>query len=94
MAFDRHLNLVLGDAEEFRKLPPKKGSGEGEVSAACPMRYMFANRARLSNQREERRVLGLLVLRGEEILSLTIEGPPPQEAPKAATGMVSLLDLS
>lgn len=25
MAFDRHFNMVLGDAEEFRKLPPKKG---------------------------------------------------------------------
>lgn len=31
MAYDRHMNLVLGDAEEFRKLPPKKGSKE-EVS--------------------------------------------------------------
>ena len=32
MAFDRHMNLVLGDSEEFRKLPPKKGRSEEEVT--------------------------------------------------------------
>ena len=31
MAFDRHLNLVLADSEEFRRLPPKKGKSADEV---------------------------------------------------------------
>jgi hypothetical protein len=28
MAFDKHLNMVLGDSEELRKLPPKKNQEE------------------------------------------------------------------
>lgn len=68
MAYDRHMNLVLGDAEEFRKLPPKKGSKE---------------------EREERRVLGMLLLRGEEIISLTIEGPPPAEDTRSLKSQVA-----
>ena len=116
LAFDRHFNLVLADTEEYRKLPPKKGKSEAEVTQksssadleamwryACPLQlpiHIFCNRSHSPSsrklmtrqravQREERRVLGLLLLRGDEIVSLTIEGPPPTEELRAQKGQVA-----
>ena len=55
LAFDRFMNLVVADAEEYRTVKNKSKNGEEEI----------------------RRSLGLMILRGEHVVSFTVEGPPP-----------------
>ena len=52
IAFDKHLNLVLTETEEFRTIKPKKqGDPEKKI----------------------KRALGMIIIRGENIISITAE---------------------
>ncbi|KAL6869191.1 Small nuclear ribonucleoprotein-associated protein B [Amphichorda felina] len=83
LAFDKHMNLVLADTEEFRRVkrrqnrPSAPGSGSGAQTV----------------ETEEKRTLGLTIVRGAHIVSLSVESPPPADPSarlnKSAPGGIS-----
>ncbi|CEJ90764.1 Putative Small nuclear ribonucleoprotein [[Torrubiella] hemipterigena] len=66
LAFDKHMNLVLADTEEFRRVK-RRGDKGSQVET------------------EEKRTLGLAIVRGAYIVSLSVESPPPAD-PSARLG--------
>src|SRR6201995_3490519 len=74
LAFDKHMNLVLADTEEFRRVRTK-GRKAGAPGTSAPP----------ETESEEKRTLGLIIVRGTHVVSLAVEGPPPAD-PSARLG--------
>ena len=58
------MNVVLADTEEFRRIKRKPAKSAPSQAATIS---------------EEKRTLGLVILRGLHIVSLSVEGPPPAD---------------
>ncbi|TLD31582.1 hypothetical protein PspLS_01924 [Pyricularia sp. CBS 133598] len=84
MAFDKHMNLVLADTEEFRKIKRKQ---------AKPAAPGASGASSSTVESEEKRTLGLTIVRGAQIVSLSVESPPPADPSarlgKATTGGIA-----
>ena len=73
------MNLVIADTEEFRRIKKKqnKPAAPGAVSSSAQ-----------TIEQEEKRTLGLTIVRGAHIVSLSVESPPPAD-PSARLGKTS-----
>jgi small nuclear ribonucleoprotein B and B' len=63
MAFDKFMNLVLADTEEFRRIK-RRSTTKSQTD---------------STEQEEKRTLGLVILRGEQVISLSVDAAPVTE---------------
>ena len=79
IAFDKHMNLVLADTEEYRKLKAKKDKSKNEESKG--------QNVVPEADREVKRALGLILLRGENIVTMSAEAPPNQAVRKIGEGI-------
>lgn len=59
LAFDRHMNIVLAQTEEFRA---KRKRDSSDLAGE-----------------EQKRTLGLVLLRGENVVSLQVDSPPKKK---------------
>jgi small nuclear ribonucleoprotein B and B' len=63
------MNLVLADCEEFRKV--KRKTKSGGAPGPHPGGQMIVT--------EEKRSLGLAIVRGANVVSASVDGPPPAD---------------
>ncbi|KAK3694344.1 small nuclear ribonucleoprotein [Podospora appendiculata] len=76
LAFDKHMNLVLADTEEFRRIKRKQNKPAAPGASSSTGQTV---------EQEEKRTLGLTIVRGAHIVSLSVESPPPAD-PSARLG--------
>ncbi|RCI15547.1 hypothetical protein L249_3395 [Ophiocordyceps polyrhachis-furcata BCC 54312] len=74
-AFDKHMNLVLADTEEFRRV--RRRQTRTPAPGAEPVTQVV--------ETEEKRTLGLIIVRGAHVVSVSAESPPPAD-PSARLG--------
>jgi len=78
LAHDKYMNLCIADAEEFRRVPPPKAEAASASAASSAAEEKTEEAQKPQVEREMKRTLGFVLVRGECIVTLTIEGPPPQ----------------
>lgn len=66
------MNLVLADTEEFRRTRRR----QGKAAPGAAQQY---------TETEERRAIGLTIIRGANVVSVSVDGPPPAD-PAARLG--------
>ena len=64
------MNLVLADTEEFRRVKRKQTKGTQVAPGSAPAPLV---------ESEEKRTLGLAIVRGTHIISCSVDGPPPAD---------------
>lgn len=79
----QHMNLVLADTEEFRKIRSKQAKAGSTPGAGASQTV----------ETEAKRTLGLTIVRGAHIVSLSVESPPPAD-PSARLGKTTAGGIS
>lgn len=78
------MNVVLADTEEFRKVKRKQAKPAAAGSSSSTAQMV---------EQEEKRTLGLTIVRGAHIVSLSVESPPPSD-PSARLGKTTTGGIS